>query len=107
MCPLLLKFHSAAPCIAESLAASLNCYNNSAEVSWSSVKGAESYLVSAVGENGHQVSCETNEHQCHLTELQCGQVYNVSLTGVNAHCQRTAQTNVSFGTCEYEYDCCF
>lgn len=91
--------------MAESLAASLNCYNNSAEVSWSSVKGAESYLVSAVGENGHRVSCETTEYQCDLTELQCGQVYNVSLTAVNAHCQRTVQTNVSFGTCEYEYDC--
>ncbi|XP_056895182.1 fibronectin-like isoform X2 [Takifugu flavidus] len=87
-----------APCMAESLAASLDCYNNSAEVSWSSVKGAESYLVSAVGENGHRVSCETNENQCNVTELQCGQVYNVSLTAINAHCQRTAQTNVSFGT---------
>lgn len=93
--------------MAENLAASLDCYNNSAEVSWSSVKGAESYLVSAVGENGHRVSCEANESQCNLTELRCGQVYNVSLIAVNAHCQRTAQTNVSFGTCEYAVACKF
>lgn len=92
--------------MAENLIASLDCYNNSAEMSWSSVKGAESYLVSALGENGHQVSCGTNENQCDLTELRCGQVYEVSLIAINAHCQRTAQTNVSFGTCKYEYDCC-
>lgn len=107
VCPHLLKFHPAAPCMAENLAASLDCYNSSAEVSWSSVKGAESYLVNAVGENGHRVSCGTNENQCDLMALQCGQVYNVSLTAVNAHCQRQAQTNVSFGTSEYEWDCCF
>lgn len=100
----LLKFQSLAPCMAENVAASLDCYNNSAEVSWSSVKGAESYLVSAFGDNGHQVSCETNEDECDLTELQCGQVYNVSLTAVNTHCQRQAQTNVSFTTREYTWD---
>lgn len=101
-CPFLLQFHSVAPCIAENISAKVNCSNNSAEVSWSSVKGAESYLVSAVGGGGHQVSCETNENECDLTELQCGQTYNVSLTAVNAHCQRQTEINVNFTTREYE-----
>lgn len=97
-----LTFHSAAPCMAESFAATVDCYNKSAQVSWSSVRGAESYLVSAVGEDGRPLSCETDENECDLTELQCGQIYNVSLTAVRAHCQRRAETNVNFTTCEYE-----
>lgn len=97
-----LPFHSAAPCVAESFAAAVDCYNNSAQVSWSSVKGAESYLVSAVGEDGHLLSCETDKNECNLTELQCGQIYNVSLTAVHEHCQRQAETNVNFTTCECE-----
>lgn len=93
--------------MAENVAANLDCSNKSAEVSWSSVKGAESYLVSAVGEGGHRVSCETNEHECDLMELQCGQVYNVSLTAINTRCQRETQTNINIKTCEYEWGCCF
>lgn len=93
--------------MAEKIVANVDCYNHSAEVSWSSVRGAESYLVSAVGEYSHQVSCETNENECDLTELQCGQIYNVSLTAVNSHCQRQAETNVNFTTCEYGWDSCF
>lgn len=88
--------------MAENIVANVDCYNNSAKVSWSSVKGAESYFVSAVGEDGHQVSCEANENECNLTKLQCGQIYNVSLTAVNTHCQRQAETNVNFTTCEYK-----
>lgn len=90
--------------MAENIVANVDCYNNSAEVSWSSVKGAESYFVTAVGEEGHQVSCETNENECALAELQCGQIYNVSLTAVNAHCRRQAETNVNVTTCEREWD---
>lgn len=86
--------------MAENIVANVDCNNNSAEVSWSSVKGAESYLVSAVGEDGHPLSCQTNESECDLTELQCGQVYNVSLTAINAQCQRKTETNVNFATCE-------
>lgn len=88
--------------MAENIVANVDCKNNSAKVSWSSVKGAESYLVSAVGGDGHSVSCETNENECELTELHCGQIHNVSLTAINTHCQRQTETHVNFTTCEYE-----
>lgn len=87
-----------APCTAENVAANVDCYNNTAEVSWRQARGAESYVVTAVGEDGHWVSCETAEHQCVLERLQCGQRYNVSLTTISGHCQTETHTNVTFCT---------
>lgn len=78
----------------------MDCYNNSAEVSWSSTSGASSYLVMAVSDDGSWASCETAEHQCDLTELQCGHTYNISLTVISDHCQTKTNTDVTFSTGE-------
>ena len=76
----------------------MDCDNRTAEMSWSQARGAESYVVTAVGEDGHWVSCDTDEHQCVLERLQCGQRYNVSLTTISDHCQTETETNVTFCT---------
>lgn len=90
-----------APCTAGSVAANLDCYNSTAEVSWRPGIGASSYIVTAVGTDGFVASCATNEFHCNLTELQCGQVYNVTLTTVSEQCQIESYTNVSFGSREW------
>lgn len=91
---------SPAPCAAKDVAASLDCYNNTAEVSWTPASGANSYMVTAVVD-GHRASCETDGDRCDLMELQCGQMYNVSLTTISDHCQTETQTNVTFNTREF------
>lgn len=91
---------SLAPCAAGNVAANMDCYNNTAEVSWSSAPGAKSYMVTAVGADGHWASCETDEHQCDLMDLQCGQMYQVHLTTISDHCQTETHTNVTFSTSE-------
>lgn len=78
----------------------MDCYNDTAKVSWSAAKGADSYTVTAIATEGHQVSCETDGHQCDLTELQCGEMYNVSITNVGNICQTETNTNVTFSTRE-------
>ncbi|KAI3368520.1 hypothetical protein L3Q82_025527 [Scortum barcoo] len=87
-----------APCAVEDVAANMDCYNNSAEVSWSLARGANSYMVTAIGAEGHQASCETDAQQCGLTELQCGQTYKVILTAISDACQTETYTNVTFST---------
>uniref|UniRef100_A0A8P4G5R4 Fibronectin type-III domain-containing protein n=1 Tax=Dicentrarchus labrax TaxID=13489 RepID=A0A8P4G5R4_DICLA len=89
---------TSAPCMAENVVANLDCYNNTAEVSWSFATGADSYMVTAVGADGSWASCETDGQQCDLTELQCGQMYNVSLTTISDHCQTETHTNATFST---------
>ncbi|XP_067454263.1 serine-rich adhesin for platelets [Thunnus thynnus] len=87
-----------APCSAGNVTVNMDCYNNTAEVSWSSASGASSYLVTAVSADGSWASCETAEGQCDLTELQCGQTYNVSLVAISDHCQTETNSNVTFNT---------
>lgn len=83
----------------------MDCNNNTAKVSWSSAKGSESYIVTVVGQDDHRASCETDGHQCDLTELHCGQIYNVNLTTVNNHCQTEMHTNVTICTREQQRIC--
>lgn len=77
-----------------------DCDNNTAKVSWTLGDGAISYTVTAVGTDGHEASCETDENHCDLTELQCGQTYDVSLTTISDHCQTEIHPNVTFTTRE-------
>ncbi|XP_034439595.1 uncharacterized protein LOC117760582 [Hippoglossus hippoglossus] len=88
----------AAPCAAENVMANLDCKNSTAEISWSPANGANSYAVTAMAADGHRASCETTEDLCELTELQCGQTYNVSLTTISDHCQTERHTNATFST---------
>ncbi|XP_039902211.1 uncharacterized protein LOC120742836 [Simochromis diagramma] len=87
-----------APCAVGKCTAKLDCYNDTATVSWSPVSGANSYMVTAVSADGSRTSCESTEHQCNLTELECGQVYNVTLVTISDHCRTEKSTNISFST---------
>ncbi|XP_045905931.1 receptor-type tyrosine-protein phosphatase beta [Micropterus dolomieu] len=87
-----------APCAAGNVAAKIDCYNNTANVSWSTASGANSYVVNAIGTEGNQASCETLARHCDLSELQCGQTYNISLTTISDQCQAETHTNVTFST---------
>ncbi|XP_047442067.1 uncharacterized protein LOC125008801 [Mugil cephalus] len=88
----------AAPCEATNVAATLDCDNNTAEVTWSPASGANSYLVTAVATDGYQDSCETDEHQCDLMALHCGQMYTVTVTTIGEHCRTETHTNVTFSS---------
>lgn len=89
-----------APCTADNVEANIDCENSTAQVSWTAAQGANSYVATATGEDGHQTSCETDGRSCDLSELHCGQMYNVSLTSVSDHCQTEASTDVAFSTRE-------
>ncbi|XP_047231360.1 uncharacterized protein LOC124874162 [Girardinichthys multiradiatus] len=89
---------TAGPCTASNVVASYDCDNNTAEVSWSHGEGASSYMVTAVSPDGYRASCETNELQCELLDLECGQTYNITLTTVSDQCEIETHTNVSFST---------
>ncbi|XP_054646058.1 uncharacterized protein LOC129188936 [Dunckerocampus dactyliophorus] len=94
-----------APCAVTNVATSLVCHNNTVEVNWSFADGADSYMVTAVSSDGHQAVCESHEQQCDLTDLLCGQKYNISITSISDHCQAETVSEVTFTTrpCEPLY----
>lgn len=75
------------PCRPTDVQASLQCHSNSAAVTWEGSSGAQSYLVVGVAEDGsHQVECNSTATHCDLSELQCGQNYNISVFGLDDSC---------------------
>ncbi|KAM3619311.1 uncharacterized protein V6R79_006036 [Siganus canaliculatus] len=89
---------AAAPCAVFSVSADVDCDNDTALVSWDSVSVAESFVATAVADDGHAASCETAERWCEVTGLLCGRTYSVSITSVDAGCQTETTTNVTFST---------
>ncbi|XP_017573413.2 uncharacterized protein LOC108439482 [Pygocentrus nattereri] len=80
---------SSVPCRPEIVLPSMNCSSNSAHVQWGTGSGAESYEVHAIGTRGHVTGCNTTDPSCDLPNLQCGDVYNISVVAVSNQCTVT------------------
>ncbi|XP_032883843.1 uncharacterized protein LOC116977489 isoform X5 [Amblyraja radiata] len=87
-----------ASCIAQNLDVQLDCNRNDAWVRWDHAKGASSYSATAAGGNGHVVSCETDSSKCQITNLRCGQMYNVTLVTLDGVCDNSQTPPFQFNT---------
>ncbi|KAJ8357216.1 hypothetical protein SKAU_G00200100 [Synaphobranchus kaupii] len=74
------------PCAPRNVESQLDCGTNSARVEWEGSVGAESYVVSAVGREGHVAQCNTTGLACEVVGLMCGCTYNVSVVALNEYC---------------------
>uniref|UniRef100_A0A8C2Z104 Fibronectin type-III domain-containing protein n=1 Tax=Cyclopterus lumpus TaxID=8103 RepID=A0A8C2Z104_CYCLU len=62
-------------------------YNMStAQVMWGAARGASSYSVQAVTDQGLAVPCNTTNTSCYLNGLQCSHIYNVTVMARNPAC---------------------
>uniref|UniRef100_A0AAV2KZF0 Fibronectin type-III domain-containing protein n=1 Tax=Knipowitschia caucasica TaxID=637954 RepID=A0AAV2KZF0_KNICA len=89
--------HSA-PCPVENVMADLDCYNNSAAVSWSPASGATSYEIIATAVSGQRVSCVGNETECELEALECGETYSIQAVSRSEACGVEMDTGVTVQT---------
>uniref|UniRef100_A0A673N0Z3 Fibronectin type III domain containing 7, related sequence 4 n=1 Tax=Sinocyclocheilus rhinocerous TaxID=307959 RepID=A0A673N0Z3_9TELE len=84
-----------APCAPSNVQTSLHCDISNGgvvSVSWVQANGVESYTAVAESNNGHSYSCNTTAASCDLQELQCGQIYNVSVYSLAHGCGRVKST---------------
>ena len=80
----------AAPCVPRGVAAAMECSNDTGLVSWDHGHGVSSYLVSAVGPDGHVAQCDSTAASCQLQPvLHCGQRYNLTLTAQDGQCDNS------------------
>lgn len=63
------------------------------QVVWDVPAGAKNYTVEGVTEQGSMASCVTNDTYCALYNLNCGQLYSISVTANNQVCQGVATSN--------------
>lgn len=77
-----------APCQPQGIRGNLDCVTNSAWISWDTAPGAESYYVSAVGGQNYTGNCTTSSNTtCEVEDLECGVLYNFSVTAKNSECE--------------------
>ncbi|XP_078524471.1 uncharacterized protein LOC144797641 [Lissotriton helveticus] len=87
-----------APCIPQNVEAQIECETNLAHVSWDPAAGAESYVSNVTGPNGESYSCSTLDTNCEIPALQCGQIYNFTVTAVSETCSQSTSDPVSLQT---------
>lgn len=85
---LFIYFLPLEPCAPGNLSVSYNV--SAATVMWGAARGASSYSVQAVTNQGLTATCNSSQTDCFINGLQCGQIYNVSVTAHNQACNNTA-----------------
>ncbi|XP_060750588.1 fibronectin type III domain-containing protein 7-like [Tachysurus vachellii] len=78
---------ASAPCPLVWINSSMNCQANSAQVQWDRNGAAESYEVQALGTRGYMTGCNTTGTFCNVSNLLCGDVYNISVFAINNKCR--------------------
>lgn len=84
---LLIYFLPLEPCAPGNLSVSYNV--STAMVMWGAARGASSYSVQAVTNQGLTATCNTSQTNCFINGLQCGQIYNVTVSAHNQACNNT------------------
>ncbi|KAL0966455.1 hypothetical protein UPYG_G00295500 [Umbra pygmaea] len=74
------------PCAPRNIQTNQQCITNSTTVTWDRGSGALYYLAVGASGRGSMTSCKTNDTHCDLEGLQCGQVYNVSVSSLDGVC---------------------
>ncbi|XP_061636365.1 fibronectin-like isoform X2 [Phyllopteryx taeniolatus] len=85
------------PCTPNNLTVMSTCEDNGPMVTWAHSPVATSYLMTAVGKDGHTENCNTSVNNCTLADLHCGQPYNLSVTARGDNCT-SEPTTASFTT---------
>lgn len=84
-----------------SVSVDYTCTTNSATVQWTAVLGAESYRAIAMGDNGTQLTCTSQDTSCQISGLDCGQSYVLHVTPVSESCTNLMNsTTATFQTGE-------
>ncbi|KAG8556133.1 hypothetical protein GDO81_017929 [Engystomops pustulosus] len=86
-----------APCPLRDIITNVQCENNNALVSWTESKGAFYYLATLSG-NETISTCNSTTTNCSFLNLQCGQIYNISVMAVNDKCNSVLSPLSSFET---------
>ncbi|KTF75017.1 hypothetical protein cypCar_00024381 [Cyprinus carpio] len=75
-----------APCPPTQVSIRSSCDSDTVSVSWKTSQGSVSYMAVADNSEGHRVTCNTSDLACDITGLQCGQTYQIYVSGVDGDC---------------------
>uniref|UniRef100_A0AAY4AUD5 Fibronectin type-III domain-containing protein n=2 Tax=Denticeps clupeoides TaxID=299321 RepID=A0AAY4AUD5_9TELE len=85
------------PCVPTNISVARRCGDGSADVTWAPSAGGKNYTALAVS-NRNSVGCTSNGVLCTITNLFCGQMYNVSVVATDNNCTSQCSQTVSLKT---------
>ncbi|XP_069497964.1 serine-rich adhesin for platelets-like [Ambystoma mexicanum] len=93
-----VKLFQTAPCIPQNVEAAVDCETSIVRVSWEPALGALSYVSNVTGPYGESASCSSVGTSCEIDGLQCGQIYNFTVTAIGETCSLSPSIAVSLQT---------
>lgn len=87
-----------APCPPASITTVVDCATSITSILWESNALGVTYAVNATDGDGHYSSCDTSDSNCALTDMSCGTVYNVTVSGSLEGCMGAQTPEYTFRT---------
>ncbi|XP_072525550.1 uncharacterized protein [Salminus brasiliensis] len=84
------------PCATQNVSALWQCANNSAVVAWAPSTGVSWYGVTALGSDGDIKQCNSTTSTCQLSQMHCGQIYDITVTPHTNSCTGVRSTAIPF-----------
>uniref|UniRef100_UPI00398EB869 fibronectin type III domain-containing protein 7-like n=1 Tax=Pristiophorus japonicus TaxID=55135 RepID=UPI00398EB869 len=84
------------PCVPQDVDAHMDCDAGYMSVSWELSEGAISYIATAEGSNVQQ--CSANDTLCDITDLYCGETYNVTVHAHDDSCDTAESPSITMRT---------
>ncbi|XP_028988094.1 mucin-4-like [Betta splendens] len=86
------------PCPPTNITATHTCAPDPVPVSWVASDSAKYYTAVAVSSDGYMSQCQTNTTSCALSQLQCGDVYSITVAGTDDTCTGQPSNNFTLVT---------
>lgn len=80
---------SSAPCVPHSIQHHLDCPSGDLNVTWQQTGHATHFRVIVESSNGEVSTCNTEEHHCVISSLQCGLTYSYEVVAQDNRCNNT------------------
>lgn len=78
-----------------------DCFTNSVLLDWDFSEGALNYTATALSPGAHFSTCTSNFTNCELPELQCGQMYNLSVVASDGRCSSPPSSILPLDSSEF------
>uniref|UniRef100_A0A8D3EA47 Fibronectin type-III domain-containing protein n=2 Tax=Scophthalmus maximus TaxID=52904 RepID=A0A8D3EA47_SCOMX len=80
---------TSAPCLPPDVEVEVNCNSDGAAVVTWNTTGTANFSLTAIVSGSLQTLCTSRHNRCNVTNLACGETYNLSLTAINDQCSLT------------------
>lgn len=92
---------SSAPCLPPDVEVEVNCNSDGAAVVTWNTTGTANFSLTAIVSGSLQTLCTSRHNRCNVTNLACGETYNLSLTAINDQCSLTTLMPANLTTREW------